>query len=291
MGKRWLLNLALLLVAGALVLLAVFEPGRAPAPEPVLLSSMQPDEVRSIRIEYDERAPVIMQKSGAAWRMIEPYAVAAGAYRIDQLLRITRAKSYAQLTPGDSDLQRFDLDPPRARLTLNETVFAFGGTEPINNRRYVQTVTDVHLLTDRFYHHVAAGAEAWVDRSLLGPDARPESISLPGLSLHKGADGWQAMAGKVISMDAVNTLIDNWRSAQAMEVRPLPEEYGNEGVIRIELEGTDAPLTFTILATEPDLVLGREDVGLSWHLPAAFAHKLLTADTGEEATAPVAETE
>ena len=48
-------------------------------------------------------------------------------------------------------MARLPLDPPLLRLTLNDRVLSFGGTETLDPQRYVRYGDSVYLCSDRCY--------------------------------------------------------------------------------------------------------------------------------------------
>lgn len=292
MSSRTLLNLALLAVVGALIVLAVYEPGiEAPPPTPAL-TSVDPAGITRLRVERPNQPTVRLEKTASGWRMLEPYALAANAYRARALLGVAGAASHWQRPAGDLDLARFSLDKPKASLYLDDIRIDFGGTESLTGRRYVRLGETIHLITDRVFHHLLANAANFVDYHLLAPGSEPVAITLPDRRLLRRHGVWALEPEDPgVGADALAQTVNAWRQAQAIEVRPL--ENGKSGQdVSVELAGADAPIHFRVRETESQVILGRPDVGVQYHFTPSGAASLLklagpeSDDEAPPATAP-----
>ena len=276
MTPRAWLNLTLLAVVAALALVAVYEPGIEAPPPATTLTDLDPDEVTRIRIQRADAEAVLLENRDGRWRLREPVTVAANEFRARSLARIAAAESLGTLPPADDQLSDFGLAPAKVRLWLNERELAFGGSTALDHRRYVLTGGVLHMIDDRYQHHLTAGWPEMVATALLEPEWTPVAIELPDLTLRRGEGGnWtvdppQPEAGT----DDVLGLVDAWRQADAVWVRRL-EAGEAEAVISIHLDGEETPLKFEIRGREPDLVLGRRDLGIQYHLSAESADRLL----------------
>jgi len=121
MKSRFWLNLALLLAAAGIGLLLYFNP-QSNAPIEYRLSTLQAGDIK--RITIDKPAGLSLEKRDGGWFITSPFKARADAVQVDRLLDILSASS-KQRFPAN-DLARFDLDQPRARLTLGEQTFSFG---------------------------------------------------------------------------------------------------------------------------------------------------------------------
>jgi len=134
----------------------------------------------------------------------------------------------------------------------------------------------VHLINETVYDRLIAAPGDWVGTALLPPDSRPLEIDLPGLKLAKQLDGRWVLTPPApdVSMDAVNTLIDEWTHAQALQVKPY-ETGAAQGKVLLHLQSSKNPIGFEIQARTPELILARPDAGVQYHLPAELAERLL----------------
>lgn len=279
MRARTLLNVVFVAVVVGLVLLAVYEPGIEIPPEPERLTDLKPAAVQHLRMQRPSQPGLRFEKRAGAWYMLEPYQLPANSLRIGSVPNIVEATSHTQLPVTGLDLERFSLDPPNASLFLDDIRVDFGGFEQLSARRYVRLGDTVHLITDRFYHHLLTTPASLVDHRLLGPDAEPVEIVLPEHRLVL-ADGIWTVTPEIPEMtaDAPLRLAAAWRGAQAIEVTSSDTEKGEQSV-SIRLRGQTQPLRYLISAAEDAVVFARPDAGVQYHLTGASAEALLRIDT------------
>lgn len=275
-SARSLLNLGLLGLAAALAALVYWEPGvDAPAELPKL-TALSPAAVEHVVIHPQRGEEIRLDKEQGVWMMRAPVATYANEFRIEALLGITRADSHAQFDAGALDPAKFQLDPPASVLRLNDVELAFGGSEPLDNRRYVRNGATVHLIDDEYFYRLQMRFTAFVSNRLLPPSGTPVQIRLPEFGVSRsGADWTLTPAQEQPSADAFNEFVEAWRQAQAVEVDRYAGE-ASRGMIIVSFEDA-APLEFLLLETEPELVLARADLGLRYHLTAEQARNLLSA--------------
>ena len=287
MSKRNLLNLGLLLLIGVLVLLAVYEPGiEAPKENPTLLDIPR-DAVTHILIERQGQETVELKRAAnGSWNLLQPIAIGASEFRISSLLRITEQKSLGSYPADQERLAKFKLDTPRVNLTLNDKVkIAFGDNTPLDQRRYVLVGDKVHLVSDTLYYHLIGSYTTFIRQQLLPEGTNISSITLPGLTVRWQDDRWQVEPKpESFSADQVTRLLDAWKLASAVQIKPYDDKEGE--TITIEPKGDATPITFLLTARSPDLVLARPDLGIEYHLAETSADELLKLQPleGEAAT-------
>lgn len=285
MNKRNLLNIGLLALIGLLVLLALYEPGiEKPAEAPTLLQ-LDKGTIRQIAIQRDGQQNIeLVREDDGHWQMTQPIQHAADQFRIDSLLRITSIKSLSHFAAEADKLAAYQLDKPRVTLVLNnETRIAFGSSTPLDQRRYVMVNGQVHLITDTLYYHLIGSFPTFLRKQLLDEGGSIEALTLPGLSLTWQESRWQlAPKPESFSADQVSKLIDSWKFASALEIKPYDNQRGEK--ITIQLAGKESPLTLLLTARQPDLILARPELGIQYHLDAASAARLLQLPAREEET-------
>lgn len=276
MNKRNLLNLGLLIFIAVLVLLTVYEPGiEPPTPTPTLLK-LDKEAITRIAISRENQPDVELVKNDKGeWWMEKPLHYPAETFRIDSLLRITELKSLSSFAAEKEKLATFQLDKPQATLTLNgNTTLAFGGSTPLDHRRYVMEAGRVHLTTDSYYYYLIGKFPIFLRKQLLDNGSVIEALTLPGLSVTQQEGHWQLVPEPgSFSADQVTQLIDNWKHASALEVKPYGGADGEK--ITLTLKGQEQPLELLLTAREPDLVFARPELGLEFHFDAASASELL----------------
>ena len=273
-AKRIWLNIGLLALVIVLALIAWLEPGgKKPVTRPQLLS-LAAEQVERIRLAAAGDRHIDLMRADNGWTITYPIRIAANDFRVDTLLELTQAESFAHYPAAAQALAPFGLDPPRAEIQLNDITVAFGDEEPIDHRRYVRVGEQVHLIADRYFYSSQLLLPALVDTALLPAAAVPVRIHLPDRELARVDGDWHiAPADNGVSMDAINGLVDAWRHARAVRVS---EYHGDttQGAIDVSLaDGTR--LSFELLARSPELVLGRRDLGLRYHFTAEQGGHLL----------------
>lgn len=286
MKSRLMLNLAMLALIAILGLVIYLKPGKK-AVESTPLLTLDPQTITHITLQNREVIGFDKDARDGLWRLSTPFAAPANQVRIGQLLDIVRASTVAHYPVKPDELAQFGLDKPEATLSFGDTVLQFGGTDPINMRRYVRLGDTLHLVDDNFFHHLTAHATDYVDKRLLPEGSRIMEIQLPGLKATRNADNqWQAepamdenKAEKKDDKKKGDDLIDlgelasAWAGARAIEVRRQPENVIGE-TIRIGLANGPA-VEYVIMSKQPELTLLRKDLGLAYVMTSEISRELL----------------
>lgn len=270
MNSRISLNLVLLAIVATLGAVVFLEPGKTP-PETHPLAGI--DEKGLSAITLQNRETIRFEKLNGHWSLVEPFKAPANEIRIHQLIDIAKTNSEANYPLDANNLVPFELDKPRAVLSLGETVFSFGGSDPINMRRYVRVGDGLHLVSDDFFHHLTAAATDYVDKKLLPEAAKIREIQIPGLKASLGNDGKWTREPAVEGNPGMSELLTIWGSARAIEVR-REDKPATGDIIRIGLNDGQS-VVFVIAQREPDLILSRSDLGLRYEITAETASQLL----------------
>ncbi|MCW8918159.1 MAG: DUF4340 domain-containing protein [Gammaproteobacteria bacterium] len=276
MNQRNLLNIGLLALIGLLLLLVLYEPGiEKPAELPPLLS-LDKGAIRQIAIRRDGQQDIELRlEEDGQWWMVQPLRHAADPFRIDSLLRISTIKFLTHFGASPDKLAAYQLESPRVTLTLNgATTIAFGGSTPLDQRRYVLVNGQVHLISDTLYYHLIGSFPTFLRKQLLDEGVSIEAITLPELNVAWQEGGWRLEPRpKGFSADQVTRLIDNWKLASALEIRPYD---GSEGkVVSIKISGHERPIEFLLTAQEPDLILAHPEKGVQYHFDSSSVNNLL----------------
>ena len=129
---------------------------------PVAVSSIDKHGITVINISRGEREDITFNKAGDTWQMATPLHARANNTRIDAVLSVLQARSYTQLDAGMMDLDRFDLANPAVTLTFNNFEFLFGGSNPLEGRRYLLFQGTIHLIDDGLYQQLLQPAEFFI---------------------------------------------------------------------------------------------------------------------------------
>lgn len=270
MKAKLILNFLLLIAIAGLGVVAFLEPGKEKAePKPVA----PVDENALDRITLKNTDSMTFEKKDGHWRLSAPFPAPANEIRIQQLIAIARADAEAQYPIKGDNLAQFELDHPKATLVLGGTTLEFGGSDPINMRRYVRRGDTMYLVNDDFFHHLAASATDYVDKKLLPEGAKIKEFVLPGLTATLGTDGKWATETAPETVVHVPELLTAWNTARAIDVK-RPAEMPQGDVVKIGMAEGD-PIEFVIVQREPDLILARKDLGLQYELTSEATQSLL----------------
>jgi hypothetical protein len=291
MSTRTLLNLVLLLAAFGLALVAWFKPGVKPeeTPRPIT-TGLTPEQTGSITVERLSRDPLKFIKHDSRWFLLaDNRELPAADFQVRALLRLLEATATHHYPAGSLDLATLGLQPPQARVAMDDLDFRFGSTDALKNQRYVQVDDTVYLIDDQYQHLINADWPNFVSRQMLEGRGVITRLELPDMTLSYSDDGhWQLEPEqKGVSADALQILIENWQNATALLTRRYADSAAGEAVT-VHTRGSDQPLVLRLVTRTPDLVLARPDWGIQYQLPASEADSLfsLPQPAPEPAAAP-----
>jgi len=270
--KRARLNLALLAAALGLGLAVYFaQKGEPPGPP---LTPYKPDAITRIALEHPGAPAIRLQKQDGQWQLTEPVIGEADPFEVNALIGLADRATQLKLEGGA--LKELELDPPLYTLTLNDAAIGFGGTEPIEFRRYVKTGDGAWLIEDPPGAALDKDYADLVAKDLFPAGAEIERIELPRLTLGKGADGKWAVtpADPKATADAMQKLADSWKGARSMWNELARDTPVTGDRIKVTLKGGVAR-EFIVAAREPQLKLHRADLGVTLVLSKALADELL----------------
>jgi hypothetical protein len=271
----------LLVIIAVLGALAFFEPGKK-KPESIPMAVVDEKALTTVTLKNEDT--IRFEKKDDHWRHAAPFQAPANEVRVRQLIDIAKSNREAEYPLKTEDLAKFELDKPKATLVLGDTTLLFGGSDPINMRRYVRIGDTLYLVNDDFFHHLTASATDYVDKKLLPEGAKVKEIVIPGLKATLGQDGKWTREPPGEAKPDLSELATLWTTARAIDVRRL-EKPAQGDTIKIGLaEGN--PVEFTIAQREPDLILARSDLGLQYELTGETARQLLNLPKAEPQANP-----
>ncbi len=283
MASRLWLNLSLLLLVGILLFVVVYEPGKEVEPQPTRLTQLTPEAVTHVYLKRITGKDIeLVKESGGQWWMHKPYYLPANEFRVQSLLRLTQAESLSNHTLNGLQLATYGLDKPRAVVTFNHTEqIKFGDTEPLQQRRYVQTGEQLHTIVDTFYYQAAGSPTIYLSHSLLPQAADIVKLVLPDLLLTLKEGQWQRNPQySELSADASIELIYNWQHAQALELRPTEVKNGKAD-IEIYIKNQVNPIRFKLLQSEGEISLIRLGTGLQYIIAEDVYQRLVSLPVPE----------
>ena len=283
MASRLWLNLALLLLLGILLLVVVYEPGKEIKSPTAKLTQLSPETVTHIHLQRVTGKDIELVKvSDNQWWMHNPYHLPANNFRVQSLLRLTQADSLSSHPLKDLQPATYGLDKPRAVVTFNRTEqIKFGDTEPLQQRRYVQAGDQLHTVVDTFYYQAAGSPTNYLAHNLLPAGVDIVKLVLPDLKMVRQEGQWQRTPPHAeLSADASIELINQWRHAQALKLRPTEIKDGKAD-IEIYIKSQPEPFRFKLLQTEDETSLIRLGIGIQYIVTDEVYQRLLSLPAAE----------
>ena len=223
MKSRLLLNLALLLALAALALYAYLRPAPSQTPE-IRLSQLPRDAITRAQVQRQGNAMIELQRRDGGWHMLAPHNTRVDPFQVDRLLDIVQAKAKQKL-PYEN-LDRYALDAPSMRVTLNDEGFAFGAVNHLTNEQYLATGGAVYLVAPFLGYGVAADAAKFFSHKLLGEDEDPIAFDFGKWQLTKDQNGSWSIKGSPpgkdvdLSQDVLNQWAAEWKLASSLSTEP-----------------------------------------------------------------------
>ncbi|MEQ6340380.1 MAG: DUF4340 domain-containing protein [Gammaproteobacteria bacterium] len=280
-SRAWV-NLALFILLAGLAVFAFYEAGKEPPGQQSTLTVIDPGKISQIRINHKDGEIISLIKDVQGWRLNQPISVPANSGNVQQLLGLARTSSYAQFDVRGVDMAKYKLDTPGLYVEFDGLELVFGGTEPLEGRRYVRVGQVVHLIDDSGYRDANIALAALVSPALLPAGFKQMEIKLPNATISRAEDGrWTSAPARAdLSADVIQRLVDEWQRAEAHSVETYAPDGKALGEIVVRLEPT-AELRFEIVAREPELILARRDIGMQYHFTAEQAKRLFLHETSK----------
>lgn len=270
--KRQLwVNLGLALLVAALGWLVFLKP-EAPSDTALhKLSTLSAAQIDSISIAPANKPRMELRKRQNTWFITEPFQARADAARIESLLGLLTAQSEKRMVT--TDLARFELDRPLARLKLGSQEFAFGATQPLTNQLYVHTQGAVFLISPVYFVDAAQPAQAFISKRLLADDEIPVAFEFTRFALTRDNGTWRMTPPTgTLTQDAANAFADEWRHALARAVSQPADFKGTERIVLRLASGKS--LTLQAAQQAQEWVVLREDEKLAYHFSLDAAQRL-----------------
>ncbi len=279
MNSRTLLNLALLLIVILLITVVVLEPGKTPAPAPVLLTGLENSDVHKIKILRKNKDSIELEKIAGQWQMRAPYSLSANRYKVDSVLKVLKTETAAHYDMNGLDPARYDLLDPAVSMRINDTLqIDFGNLEPLQKQRYVRIDKQLYLIPDYYYYQLIGSSTDYLNHALINENEKITRLELPELSLALTDGKWAVRPENTdYPADAYSDLFNEWQHAQAIELRPLTKKHeSTDKPIRVFLQGRDTPIEYRLQRTEDEFILRRPDKNIEYVMAADKADALLS---------------
>lgn len=278
MKKRWLLNIGLALLVGALLLIAIYKPGATKEAEGTPLMALSAESIQRIRLVRPKQPDIVLEKSGEDWKLIAPRKGRANTFRVNELLRLAATPAATRFSATPAELGKYGLDNPLATLSLNEAEVRFGGMHPLNSQLYVLHDGQVLLIPASVLRAVSAPLTDFLSTSLIEEKTKLLAFKFLSFSLKQNEQGaWtRAPELKGLGSDQVNRFVDEWRNARALAVASYTGRPAKERVaLTVTDGGQQRVIEFGILAFKPEFTVYRKDENLEYSFPEETGARLI----------------
>jgi len=281
MNKRLVINVLLIAFLCGLALIVWLKPGQQQEP-PIKLTNIQPTAIHTISIQRKNADHIVMSLDGDQWKITSPIQAPALPSKIERLLKISQIKISTHYPIDNQSLEKFNLTQPNTKVSFNDTVLSIGNTEPVQHRRYVANTTSLFLVDDTFTHHLTAPISQYIDTRLFFDDVQITELKTPTLHLRRQPDNtWQTHPVNTqtpLSSDTVQTLLDEWRFARAINVNPKKIVHSKPDIV-VTLNNGNQHI-FTLTKTSNGVTLTATDNQLNYHF-SAEKYKSMTELTSQ----------
>lgn len=278
MKNRWLLNIGLTLLVGALVLLVLYKPGTQKEAEGTPLTALAADTIQRIRLVRPKQPEIVLEKSGEDWRLATPRRARANNFRVNELLSLATTRVGTRFSAAPAELGKYGLDQPLATLFLDDAEIRFGGMHPLNNQLYVLHDGQVQLIPTSVFRAVSAPLHDFLSTSLIEDKAKLLAFKFPAFGLKQNEQGaWTRTPElKGLGSDQVNRFVDEWRHARALSTAPYSGKPVKQRVTLTLADGDQQrAIEFGVLADKPEFILYRKDENLEYSFPEETGARLL----------------
>ena len=277
MKSRLILNLVLLLALVALGLYAYWRPGEEQTPG-IAVTQLGRDDVVRVRVERGTALSIEMAQDDGTWLMLQPYQTRVPPLQIARLLDITEATA-SDMLPADN-LPRYGLEPPAARVTLNDQSFSFGNINEVTNEQYLASGDHIYLVPTFLGYNIPLELTKLLSHKLLAESEKPIAFDFGNWQAVKNDRGAWSLQGNaaaasedVPTADQLNVWAAEWNLASALSVEPY---QGTPRGDRVSIQlGNGKSATFRVLSRQPNVELLRVEENMLYRLGADAGGRLL----------------
>jgi hypothetical protein len=192
---------------------------------------------------------------------------------VQRLLAILDARASNRL-PAE-DLTRFELAPPRARLTIDQQSFDFGAINTVTREQYVLTRDAVYTVILNYGAALPPDAFTLIARRLFESDEPVTRFVFGAFTLEQQDGKWRMTPPQDdLSQDDLQRWAGAWRHASALRAEPYDQRQPQEE-LHLEL-ASGKRVTLGVLQRTPEFVLARPDIKLQHVFTAETGQRLLT---------------
>ncbi len=277
MQKRLITNLLLLIVVGILTSVFILSDKQGDEVKTVLLSNIDAAGIEHITVHQSTKEDIVFNRQGQQWFVTSPVHAIAHTTRVNTILYLLKSRSLAQIEVEDNSLEVYQLDPAILSLRMNSHEFFFGTTEPLNDRRYVMFNNTIHLVNDHLFHQLRQPPIFFVSLRLVPEREIINSIQFSDQSISRVNNSWTILpANDVVSSEQLGSLVQQWLKAEARQILQYQGTDVDEKVILKYKSGHT--VYFDVISKIPELILGRTDLALQYHLDKSMSERLFCCE-------------
>ncbi len=281
-------NLLLLAIVGGLGAVLWYSQEKAEVFPP--LTPFAQADVDSIVLTHPDAPVIELRKQGSDWQLLSPVQAPADGFEVASLVNLATLDVKRSVDASEADLQQLMLDPPAFTVTINGQELAFGGTEPIEYRRYIRTGNRVALVLDPPSAALDKDFSDLVAKQLLPVGAKVRRIEVPGLVVRRADNdqGWVADGHADVTSDQLQAFVDAWMGVRAMWNGALPPADAQAAgeAVRIEYDGGE--MNLRIAEREPQLLIDNLGYQVRHTVSRAEVEKLLSLPSATPTADPAA---
>lgn len=274
--NRTRLNLLLAVIVAALAGGAYWARQHKNVPKETL-TPLAAEGVERILIDWPGSPRIELARQNGNWFLKQPVEARADRFEAVGATSLASTEVQERLEGPDVDLKELGLAPPSHTITLNDVVLDFGGSDPLQSRRYVRVGGVVKLIDEPATAALDKDYADLVSKALFGPGDELVKIELPTFTLSKDEKGeWSAPVGTPHATPAaLKALADGWKDTQAMWNEAATDAADATGdVVRITLKDGRVQ-EYRVAATDPQLALYAPALKVRHQLSKALAETLL----------------
>ncbi|HEX2973716.1 MAG TPA: DUF4340 domain-containing protein, partial [Tepidisphaeraceae bacterium] len=196
------------------------------------LITFDPATVTNVTVTAADAKRLVLERTGAAWRMVEPVSAPADAFAVDNLVRaLANIQSRGQVKLTGNDASAAGLDQPRYQAELRDAAgktvaVKVGNRMTIGDNVYLQLASDktVHVVSGELYDQLDKPFTTYRQRKLVAAsasDIKQIEITRPDskLILQKTGSDWQIVAPTTMPAEssAISELAFSLTSLNATE--------------------------------------------------------------------------
>ena len=240
------------------------------------LTPLAAEGVSRIVVEWPGSETITLEKKDAEWSLLTPVQGRADRFEATGATSLASTEVQGLVEGDDINLKELGLDPPDHAVTLNDIKIEFGGSDPLQSRRYVRVGGAIKLIEDPATAALDKDYADLVAKDLFAPNDELVKIELPDFTLSKAEDGsWTAPAGTPnATPSALKALAEGWKGARAMWNEAAPGEAMLGTKVRITTK--DGRVSdYVIASLDPQFALYSPVLKVRHQLSKALADELL----------------